>query len=191
MKDFELTLKLRNNHLKSRRLQLGLKARELAARAGVGYATYLDYEGLRRSPLSARRGQVWTPSVEALAKFFGVPPEELFPAAILAVEKPEVVATIEGEKLQALASWHAGQLPPPTPEDLCEAKEEYDLLQRLLPELPEAQQVVVKERIRGRSLADIAVSIERSREAVRHREGEAAKLLRQLLLTDIQTRSNQ
>ena len=46
-KPFELTMRLRNNLLKSRRLALGLSCAALSEKAGVPMGTYCNLESLR------------------------------------------------------------------------------------------------------------------------------------------------
>jgi hypothetical protein len=41
MRDFDVTVKLRNNHLVERREVLGMSAPQLAVAAGIRYGTYL------------------------------------------------------------------------------------------------------------------------------------------------------
>lgn len=55
MKDFDVTVKLRNNRLLERREALGLSAPQLAEAAGITYGQYNAYEYLRRSPLNRFR----------------------------------------------------------------------------------------------------------------------------------------
>jgi RNA polymerase sigma factor (sigma-70 family) len=51
MKEFEVSLIIRNNLLKERRLALGMSQRQIAEAAGVHYHTYVAFEGMRESPL--------------------------------------------------------------------------------------------------------------------------------------------
>lgn len=54
MKPFAVTLSVRNNLLKERRIGLNLTIRELAERSGVGYADLCALESMRESPLRVR-----------------------------------------------------------------------------------------------------------------------------------------
>ena len=108
MKEFELTLKIRNNRLLQRREEMGLSAPEVAAKAGVSYGIYNSYESFRVSPIGAiPKCQVvvgwrifkvfdinnqkfkgfWKNSAKKIAKFYGVNPSELWPDAALQIKK--------------------------------------------------------------------------------------------------------
>ena len=127
MRDFELQLRIRNNRLKSRRLGLGLSAPKMAVRIGVSYGVYLDLEGLKSSPLRgsgfAQRGpREWTNSALKIANFFCVLPEDLWPDAVLAVQKSTVTTTVDAEAL-LLSAGAAAPLELPSPSDRAEGEE--------------------------------------------------------------------
>jgi hypothetical protein len=114
--EFELTLRLRNNLLKRRRRELGLKPRELAKSIGISYWKYLEYEGLKTSPLRSgkTRGESpWRPSALAIADFYCCSPTELWPTAILSVTTPKVVREMDAKKLMAAMSVQPAELPSP------------------------------------------------------------------------------
>lgn len=100
MKDFELTMRLRNNHLKRRRLELGLSARQISEKIGCGYGEYLRLEGLTASPVGSRG---WRPIARAIADFHGVSCETLWPDAVLSVRSPTVSREIDGPEICLLA----------------------------------------------------------------------------------------
>ena len=85
-KPLELELKLRNNALKSRRLQLGLSAPDLAKKVGMNYGAYIRLENLKQTPYledgSLRK------SAALLCKFYRVLAEDLFPPDVRAVVNP-------------------------------------------------------------------------------------------------------
>lgn len=145
MKDFELTLRIRNNRLKSRRKELGLSPRELAERVGISYEIYIAYEGLKTSPLRKNTGTEapWKASALTLAAFYCCLPEELWPTAILAVRKHEIVAEVEGAKLLAAASSIPEALP--SPEDSVFWRERKEALESILAELPPQSVKVLKQ----------------------------------------------
>lgn len=99
--ELELTMRLRNNRLKERRLALGMSQGELAAAAGVSLCGYRDLEGMKRSP---RRWGRWRSIAVGLANFHSVMPEDLFPDSVLAVEAPIVVRRVNGDDLRRLLS---------------------------------------------------------------------------------------
>jgi hypothetical protein len=85
MRDFDVTVKLRNNHLVERREVLGMSAPQLAVAAGIRYGTYLDYEHLRLQPFARHHVGELKASAQRLCDFHSVLPEELWPDAVLRV----------------------------------------------------------------------------------------------------------
>jgi hypothetical protein len=78
-KNFEVTIKLRNNQLKSRRKELGLGIIELCKRVHISAQAYMDLEGLKVSPMHertirGRRAGAWRQPVLKLAEYFGCSP---------------------------------------------------------------------------------------------------------------------
>jgi transcriptional regulator with XRE-family HTH domain len=154
VRDLELTMRLRNNHIKRRRLELGLSTRQLAEQAGIGYPTYLDLEGLRASPLSRFGG--WTPSAKKLAEFHGVGPAVLWPDAVLLVVQPVVTREIDAEEFLALM-FDDGVVTDP--ERLLMARETEECLRRAIEDLPTRQQEVLSRRMEGATLEEAAVGL--------------------------------
>lgn len=149
IKEFELTLKLRNNCLKARRVALGYKSAVSFANAtGVHPTSYCAYETLKKSPLKRLRGgnYIWTPSAKRIAAFHGCAPKELWPDAILAVKQSTAVAEIEADKVLALAGFAATLELPATPEDLCSQVEGVSGLESALATLPRRIQEAVRLR---------------------------------------------
>lgn len=148
MKDFELSIRLRNNRLKERRTQLGKKTRELAEAIGVSYETYIAFENLRIAPfgrLTERTGEVaWRPSALKIARFYGVNPEELWPNVIMRVVKPEVVTKVDAQRVLALAK-EAAVIPElPGPDELYEQQEMREQLNIVLTHLTDREVEVVQ-----------------------------------------------
>jgi transcriptional regulator with XRE-family HTH domain len=114
MKTFELELRLRNNLLKSRRVQAGMKGKEVAAACGMSAVTYYRLEGLR-APLRTKKGE-WRFSVLRLADYYGVLPEELFPPEVEAVVFSRLFKEIGREELPP-AILHEPLALPPMQED--------------------------------------------------------------------------
>jgi transcriptional regulator with XRE-family HTH domain len=155
MKEFHLTMQLRNNLLRSRRVALGLNVRQLSDASGVSYHSALGLEAMRISPL-AKRTNDWRPSVVKLAKFFKCEPGQLFPAEIMLVETSKVSAEVDAEKALALARISNTPLElPPTPEELLDVSEQVEELQTLLYELSERERTVIEMVTRGEDHAEI------------------------------------
>jgi len=136
VRELELTLKLRNNCLKSRRLALGMTAKDMAKLCGVSHGVYCAYETMKSIPIGRpnriRKTDWWKPSALAIAKFHGCSVTELWPEVVLAVNKPVVVVEMEGEKALALASMALVRELPPMPDDLLESKEMKESLQKAM-----------------------------------------------------------
>jgi transcriptional regulator with XRE-family HTH domain len=101
-KDFEMTIRLRNNHLKARRTELGLSVQALAKAINVPLNTYAGLETMKLTPFRKPRSKGWKKAVLALSEFHGCSPDELFPAAVLAVTKSVLVHEIDAEEMLPL-----------------------------------------------------------------------------------------
>lgn len=102
LKEFRVKLTVRNNLLVARREALGMKAREVAEAAGIGYQTLLDLESLRQSALLSSSGG-WSRPAKKIAEFFKVLPEDLFPGAILAAKQISAEREMGAEEAFALS----------------------------------------------------------------------------------------
>jgi len=195
VKDFELSLHIRNNHLKKRRLALGLTKKQLAEKVGIGYQTYCKLEDLRISPLLKRppqSGVQWKPTTVAIAKFYECSEDELWPGAVLAVTVPEIITEIGGEQL--LAAGHAHNLLPssaPSPIDVAQAGQLSVKIDEVLNELTDEEAEMLRLRFglgrndgHGLDLKEIgrvlpkACGAPRSRERVRQIEARILSKLR-------------
>jgi RNA polymerase sigma factor (sigma-70 family) len=188
MKDFELTMRIRNNRLKQRRLALGLKPRELAERAGISYGYYLRLEGLKVGPMVASRGRGgmgvlnWSETARKLADFHMVDLEELWPDAIRSVSKSEVVARIEGEQLLGALKMAASEPDAlPSPDESYDAAERLAVTEEVLRDanLTPQQELVIRERFFGdKTLEEVSRVASVSRERARQIEAKALRKLR-------------
>jgi RNA polymerase sigma factor (sigma-70 family) len=124
MRDFEVTVKIRNNQLKKRRVQLGLNARQFAETAGVSYPEYIKLETLNASPVYTKdpfRGHRWIKGdwreiAVKIAEFYLCSPDELFPDSVLRVKKSEITVEFDLEQLPLAAALNEPALLP-SPED--------------------------------------------------------------------------
>lgn len=134
MKEFELTLRLRNNCLKRRRADLGMTCRELAEKTRVTQSLYSAYETMRASPLRKKRYTnsrsetsqefVWKPSALRIAAFHGCSPNDLWPDVVLSVRQSEIAREVSADEVLALATYTSEHdALPPTPEELVIQKE--------------------------------------------------------------------
>lgn len=139
MKEFEVSIRLRNNLLKQRRLELGFgTARAAAAAIGVSYNVYSAFETMRFSPLG--KDGDWRPLALKIAAYHGVPPEELWPSAILGVEKNLVERQIGADEIGQLLSGEA----PLLPDEALEQAENEREVRRLVGNLPEREQKLIE-----------------------------------------------
>lgn len=178
MKEFEITLRLRNNLLKRRRVELGLSPREFAQKAGVSHSLYLNYENLKRSPLDAHGA--WKRSALLISNQLKILPEELWPKAVLSVSTPILTKEIHAKEVLALSGYqHELALETPlTPEDLLLTEERKSAARSALEKLTGRQRYVLLARAEGQTLEEIGEHLEVGRERVRQIEIKAMKRLR-------------
>jgi RNA polymerase sigma factor (sigma-70 family) len=181
MRHFELQLRIRNNRLKQRRLELGLTPAGLAERAGLGYGLYLEYENLRRSPLR-KQDLEWRPSALKLASFFGATPSELWPEAILAVQKHTLTTRVDA---QTLLLGYESLVPAalPSPEEHLERAEQQKTLVEAMGSALTTREIRVLEATveDERSCADVGRDHGLSGERVRQIRARALRKLRRRL----------
>lgn len=117
MKDFHVTIRLKNNQLKRRRDELEYSLKEMAKAIGVHWRTYLDLENLHQTGYNMRLRQ-WTKSALKVAKYFGEDCETLFPDSIREIKKTFVCLEANGDELA----------PAPYQYKLGEAVQEHEYL---------------------------------------------------------------
>jgi hypothetical protein len=102
----ELTMRLRNNALKRRRVDLNLSIDALCEQLRICKTTYCALETLRLGPLCKRKfgepGLVWRKIALRLSEFYRCMPEDLFPDVVLNVSCPVVVKELEASEVCAL-----------------------------------------------------------------------------------------
>ncbi len=144
--EFELTMRLRNNRLKQRRMELRFSQKDLAEAAGLTRTKYAALENMACSPLGkCYEKTAWSKAALRLAQFHCVEPEDLFPTAVLAVTKPVQTKQIDAAEFHSLLSTNQERL-------LAGPGEAYDralaseLLRKLIATLPDRQRAVVRLR---------------------------------------------
>lgn len=164
VKELELELKLRNNLLKRRRLDLGLTTHQLAEQIGIGYGVYIQYESLKLNPLSPR-GR-WKPSALRISDFYKTLPETLWPEVVLAVKAPTMRMELAAEEALALTRYRYEQMfnLPETPEEALVIAERRTLIDRSLLQLTPRQALVLRARANGATLDEIGEDLEVGRE---------------------------
>lgn len=149
MKEFSVTVEVRNNRLKERRDALGISNSELCVRAGICPSAYGRLEKMQDPPTSKKTG-AWRPIAVTLAQFFGVKPDDLFPPAVVLAKATRKEIKADGDELVRLTESMRGNVIGSTtaadPELLCQRAEIGGVLDELIAELPDRLQRVVKMR---------------------------------------------
>lgn len=118
LKEFEVRVRIRNNLLVQRRESLGLSVQEMADEIGITYSAYLEYENLKRSPISKHVYEKWKSTAERIATYFRVMPEDLWPEVIQAVQKNESRLRVSAEEAYALMGPANNKFLEHSPEEL-------------------------------------------------------------------------
>jgi RNA polymerase sigma factor (sigma-70 family) len=183
MKPFEVELKLRNNLLKQRRVELGMTPRQLAEAVGVHYEAYLSLEGLRRSPIG-KRGE-WLSVAIKIADFHQLSPEELWPPEVFDVVKTKASMLLDRDDVMALTMLPAWCVPAalPSPDARQAENDRRDLVQRMLETLTAREREVVTRAFgldgeEPRTDQEIADSAGRSKSRIGQIKAKALRRLR-------------
>jgi RNA polymerase sigma factor (sigma-70 family) len=147
MKDFEVTVTVRNNRLKSRRRSLGLPQTEIASAAGIALHTYSGMETLRDSPFD-KNGK-WRSAVLRVAEYFKVTPWEIFPDDVVDFIETNESSTksmeLSASDLSAMKA-HPMVAALPTPEEAFDQKELHEAFSNVLPMLTDRERRVLELR---------------------------------------------
>ena len=106
MKEFELSIRLRNNRLKQRRDALGATQDELAQAIGVNASVYQRLESLTPKTCAQDSEGNWTPTVLKIAEYYDVEPSELFPSSVLKATANTTTRALDGAEIEAMMSAH-------------------------------------------------------------------------------------
>jgi len=183
VKDFDVTVKLRNNHLVERREALGLSAPQLAVALGIGYGQYLDLENMQASPMSKRYRGEMRPSAQRICDFFGVLPEELWPEQVLKVRRSVLRRKLDYGQMALMASddMRARRLLPDAAVEKMEAVRDVQIAVARI--LDPKDRSVIKERFgldggEWHTLHEIGEKMGVTGQRVRQREEKALRQLR-------------
>lgn len=119
MKDYELTVTIRNNYLLTAMRRAGFKTiRELADASGCSYQSLLKCANLKKAARHGRTGD-FRPLVKRVAEFLRVSPEMLFPVQHHGDPLPAHTATMEAdlEQMVQLTSAVDEELMLPAPDE--------------------------------------------------------------------------
>ena len=187
MNEFSIRVKVYNNQLRQRRLELGLTGTKLAKEIGVSVQLYCALERLKTSPLTSK-GE-WTAAAKKLSAYHCVSADELFPDAVQAIQGPVVVErTVSASDLEGLAfgCGHANILDM-LPSEIVEISEVYGALDKALRSLSAREEIILRQRFgigadggggEEMSLAEIGTGLGLTRTRIRQIEATALRKLR-------------
>jgi transcriptional regulator with XRE-family HTH domain len=175
--DFEVTVRLRNNQLVSRRLAMGLTQAQVAASIGVARAIYGHYETMRAKPFGQRG--VLKPVARLICDFYAEPASVLFPEAIQAVRVPSVTRYLSGDDCMALMSGYTERAALCAPDEVIGHRDELEKALGVLS--PEEHELLKRRYVDGDTLAEVGA------DRVRHDGGRgvSTERMRQIELRAI------
>ena len=179
--DFDVVIKLRNNHLVSFRESMGWSAPQMAEKIGVHYHVYIRYESLKTSPVSRYKCGGWKESALKISGFFNVSPEEIWPEVIQMVQQQRIQLKMDGPRALALANLEMKQLP--SPDEFVEAAEMKTMVHAALVKLTPRERSILERRfgLTGKgshTLEEISEADEVTRERIRQVEQHAMRKIR-------------
>jgi RNA polymerase sigma factor (sigma-70 family) len=181
-KDFEITLKVRNNRLLAKMREVGIETpADLARKTGIAYATIGTVMNMTRPGRAAINGG-WRPVIIALSEFFGCTPEEIVPEPVREnpMERRTVRFGVNAADVQNLtASLRSVALPADRHFDQEETK---TMVGRALTGLPPRVERVIRMRFgigcEEQTLEEIANKFGVQRERIRQIEMKGLRMLR-------------
>ena len=180
MKDYEITLTVRNNFFLTAMRKKGFwTAAALSRATGVGPSQIGKFLNLRKIPLM--KDGCWLPSVERIALALECTPFDLFPPRHIDAEMSRNVGvvTMAAEEMTTLIA--TVQAPNP-PDRLLEKTDALDTLSKALQTLPPRLEHVLRQRygIDGEAMTLEAIAKEQglTRERIRQMESAALRKLR-------------
>lgn len=192
MKEIEVTILLRNNQLKERRLKLGMTQREISIAIGISQMTYGLYETMNpKAQLFNKRSWGhriagdWIDAIKKIAVFYDVDPSVLFPAAVVSAKTNKAIRKINEDDIPVLLSGTCDNvLPAETrqldPEEQVAFRESIGWYTKtFMPRLTEQEQKVMRLRYgHDLNLTETANEIGKSRERVRQVQQKAFRKIR-------------
>jgi RNA polymerase sigma factor, sigma-70 family len=179
MKDIELTVTVRNNQLKERRLLAGLSQEEFSFKCGISQPLYARLECLQTSPFDSR--DQWKEVSLQIADHYKVSPDELWPPETCAIKKHKSVRVLDAVDMAKLVG--VCEQPALGPMEAVERSELREMMNRVLGLLSPVEQEVLGLRfgLDGSpelTLAEVGRRIGKSQERTRQIEFRALSKLR-------------
>lgn len=102
IKDFEVTIRIKNNQVRERRLEMGMSQPQLAKAVRCSSSLVSAVECMRENPFAHRGG--WKPWAKRMAELFGVDPDTLWPKSILDVKQAVAIRRMDAPEFLLSAS---------------------------------------------------------------------------------------
>ena len=144
MKDFNVTVKVRNNQLVERREQLGLTAPKFAKAVGISYGRYLNYENVKTNPFNRLTGELNEGALK-ISVYLGLSADELWPKEVQEFEGRTRVFRLNKDEIEALMGEYSRQSSLP-PDELYEDLELHQNVRRAAMLLTPLERGVLAER---------------------------------------------
>lgn len=181
MKSFEIQVRVKNNRMKQRRLELGMTQAQLALACGLDEQRYGALENMKISPVLRRTGE-WTKRALAVASFHGVSPDDLWPEEVLRVERSFFEAKVDVDQITSLGMDTGSHL-------LLADGRDVSLLARHLERLTDRERRIVEDRFglngkKAKTLLEAGAGVGLSPERVRQIEAKALRKLRYGILSE-------
>jgi RNA polymerase sigma factor (sigma-70 family) len=173
--EFRVEMRIRNNRLLTLIEQSGLSKKAFAEQAGVSYSTLCQLVAMSNGPL--RKDGGWRDIAIKLEKHTGVLREDIFPEAVLAVEKNRLELQWSAEDVQMLMPPALTQIS--APDTHIDEEELEDQMRMVLATLTPREEKVLRESFyEDKSLDEISKDWEITRERILQVKAKALRKLR-------------
>lgn len=141
-KEYRFIVRIKNNRMMRLREEVGFTCAQVAEVVGICATVYREYERMARSPVDKKNSD-WRPAAKAIANFFCVEPEYLWPESIKAVRRSRIQFTADYDSVLDLMG-QASKLASRSPELMLESKEMARDIELSFNELKPRKQHVIK-----------------------------------------------
>jgi len=153
MKEFHITVRVKNNLLYERRKAYGFTQLMMAKAIGIAFSTYANLENMKISPLD--KDLLPKKGAQKVLNFFDVEFEDIWPESILKVKRAAITRTLSfGEIASIMETPDDKQLGADT---IVYRQGVQDRVRSMLSRLTPRQEKVIRERFwKGRTYKEIA-----------------------------------